>query len=592
MSGATGTLVSVNVGLPRDVEWRGRTVHTGIWKEPVDGRCFVGRTNVAGDGQGDLAGHGGEQRAVYVYQLDSYRYWGEHLGRGDFVHGQFGENFTVDGLGDDEVCIGDRYQIGSALFEVTQPRVTCYRVGIRLDEPRMPALLVTHGRPGFYLRVLDEGEVAPGDAITKVASSQEQVTVRALNALLYVDPQPDPDELRRALRIPALSLGWQDSMRALLEAHDSHAGGNAGLVPPALQPAWAGFRSLRVVAKRAETVDIVSLELDSADGVPLPGAAPGQFVTVQLHPLGDASPLVRSYSLSGAPEASTYRISVKVEPNGAAGHLVRDRVDVGDRIDVAAPRGRFVLDPQPPSARSVALLSAGVGVTPVLAMLHALSAASATRDVWWVHGARNREEHAFAEEADELLASLPHAHRFVCYSAPSTHDIRGVDYDAAGRVTADAIAAAGAPLASDFFLCGPIGFMDSMQAGLAALGVAPADVHTELFGAEGAITPGIVSGPARQPHAPEGPAGAGALVAFVRSSLQVRWDDRFPSLLEFAEACDVPVRWSCRTGVCHTCETGLLDGRVAYDPEPLEAPAIGSVLLCCSRPEGDLTLDL
>ena len=169
MTGAIGTLVSVNVGLPRDVEWRGRTVHTGIWKEPVDGRCRVGRTNLAGDGQGDLAGHGGEQRAVYVYQLDSYRYWAEHLGRDDFVHGQFGENFTVDGLGDDEVCIGDRYRIGSATFEVTQPRVTCYRLGIRLDQPRMPALLVADGRPGFYLRVLDEGEVGAGDAITKVA---------------------------------------------------------------------------------------------------------------------------------------------------------------------------------------------------------------------------------------------------------------------------------------------------------------------------------------------------------------------------------------------------------------------------------------
>src|SRR4051794_39122647 len=223
MSGATGTLVSVNVGLPRDVEWRGRTVRTGIWKQPVDGPCFVGRTNLAGDGQGDLAGHGGEQRAVYVYQLDSYRYWGDHLGRDDLVHGQFGENFTVDGLGDDEVCIGDRYRIGTATFEVTQPRVTCYRLGIRLAQPRMPALLVAHGRPGFYLRVLDEGEVEAGDAVTKVASGPERMTVRTLNALFYVDERPDPDDLRRALRIPALSPGWQASMHALLETNATGA---------------------------------------------------------------------------------------------------------------------------------------------------------------------------------------------------------------------------------------------------------------------------------------------------------------------------------------------------------------------------------
>jgi MOSC domain-containing protein YiiM len=126
-----GTLVSVNVGMPRNVPWQGRNVYTGVFKDPVSGQRGVGRLNIEGDGQGDRAGHGGEQRAVFVYQLDSYRYWERELGRNDFVHGQFGENFTVEGLGDDEVCIGDRYHIGTATFEVTQPRVTCYRVGIR-----------------------------------------------------------------------------------------------------------------------------------------------------------------------------------------------------------------------------------------------------------------------------------------------------------------------------------------------------------------------------------------------------------------------------------------------------------------------------
>ena len=143
-------LVSVNVGLPRDVAWKGETVHTAIWKQPVTGRRMVRRLNIDGDGQGDLAGHGGENRAVMVYQMDSYRYWQSQLHRSDFTYGQFGENFTVDGLADNEVCIGDRYRIGSALFEVTQPRVTCYRVGIRMNEPRMAALLVAHRRPGFY----------------------------------------------------------------------------------------------------------------------------------------------------------------------------------------------------------------------------------------------------------------------------------------------------------------------------------------------------------------------------------------------------------------------------------------------------------
>ena len=210
MSQAVARLVSVNVGQPREITWQGQTVFTGIWKEPVDGPRTVRRLNVDGDGQGDLNGHGGEQRAVYVYQLDSYRYWQDQMHRDDFTFGQFGENFTVEGLGDDEVCIGDRYRIGSALFEVTQPRVTCYRVGIRMDEPRMAALLVAHGRPGFYLRVLEEGDVRAGDDVMKIATGPEAMTVAELNALLYLAGHHDVDQLRRALRIPALSPGWQD----------------------------------------------------------------------------------------------------------------------------------------------------------------------------------------------------------------------------------------------------------------------------------------------------------------------------------------------------------------------------------------------
>ena len=271
-------LLAVCVGLPQDVAWRNSTVRTGVWKEAVDGPRMARRLNLDGDGQGDLDGHGGEQRAVLVYQIDSYRYWEGVLARDDFGYGQFGENFTVDGLADDEVCIGDRYRIGTAIFEVTQPRVTCYRVGIRMNEPAMAALMVSHRRPGFYLRVLTEGMVQAGDGITLVDRDPEGMTVAEMDALLYLPGHPRA-QLARALGVPALSPGWQASFRAMLDhgatgAGGGAAGGNVGLneasaSPP---PAWRGFRSLRVTRKTTETPTVTSLWLAAENGAALPPA--------------------------------------------------------------------------------------------------------------------------------------------------------------------------------------------------------------------------------------------------------------------------------------------------------------------------------
>src|SRR5947209_13698641 len=256
MPRSVGTLVSVNVGMPKNVRWHGKNVYTGVFKDPASGPRRVGKLNIEGDGQGDRAGHGGEQRAVFVYQIDSYRYWERELGRDDLVMGNFGENFTVDGLRDDEVCIGDRYQIGTASFEVTQPRVTCYRVGIRMNDPRIPALLVSHHRPGFYFRVLGEGEVQAGDEIIKLASGPEQMPIAEADALLYLPGHPRQPILR-ALRIPALSAGWQASFQALLD--EEPGSGNAGLAVTSPPPAWAGFRPLTVTAITRETDSVISI---------------------------------------------------------------------------------------------------------------------------------------------------------------------------------------------------------------------------------------------------------------------------------------------------------------------------------------------
>ncbi|WP_062651705.1 MOSC and FAD-binding oxidoreductase domain-containing protein [Streptomyces maremycinicus] len=587
-------LVSVNVGLPKEVAWRGASVHTGVWKAPVSGPRTVRRLNVDGDGQGDLAGHGGEMRAVLVYQLASYRYWQQVLQRDDLAPGHFGENFTVEGLADDEVCIGDRYRIGTAVFEVTQPRVTCYRVGLRLNEPRMPALLVTHGRPGFYLRVLTEGEVEAGQEIVKLFDGPGRMTVAEIDALLYRPPHPT-DRLEQALRIEALSPGWQQSFTGLLNQARSgapaQAGANAGLNSAgATRPAWEGFRPLEVRRIDEETPHLRSLWLADAHDQLLPAAVPGQYLTLRLRPTGEP-PLVRSYSLSGPPGTNQYRITVKREAQGAASTFLHTSVKVGDTLDVAAARGTFILRPD---SGPLVLASAGVGVTPVLAMLHALVQTASPRPIWWLHGARNRREHAFAEETSRLLARLEHARTAIFYSRPAPADalFGPAPGTVTGRLTADALDALDVPKDADVYLCGPTAFLEEMTAALLQRGAAAARLHTETFGAGPALTPGLAPAAPRTPHAPPGPAGAGPAVRFARSGLSAAWSSRYGSLLELAEACDVPVRWSCRTGVCRTCETGLIDGGVRYTPAPVEQPPSSSALICCAQPASDLTLDL
>ncbi len=555
-------LVSLNVGMPQDVPWEGRTVHTGIFKYPVEGRRLVRRLNVDGDGQGDLGGHGGENRAVLVYQRESYEHWRRFLGRDDLEDGQFGENFTVDGLPDDEVHIGDRYRIGEAEFEVTQPRVTCFRVGMRLGEPRMPSLLVAHHRPGFYLRVITEGHVQAGDEIVRTRTGRHELSVADVDALLYL-PGRDHDTLRKAVDIPALSPGWQASFRDLLAT------------PPAAAPGgWRGFRPLRVARVVPESTTVASIHLAADDGAPLPRPEPGQYLTLRVPGAGDPAP-VRSYSLSAAPSDREYRISVKRD--GVVSSYLHSRLAPGAVVDVAAPRGDFVLADDD---RPVVLLSAGIGVTPVLAMLHALAAHRSPREVWWVHTTRTAAEHAFAAEAHRLVASLPHGREHVFYTAET------------GRLTLATLSTLDLPAAGTAYLCGPDAFMTAMREALVSLGFDAARVHSELFGGVSAINPGLTGVVRKTPHAPAGAAGTGPAVTFARSGITVPWSERYPSLLEFAEACDVPTRWSCRTGVCHTCVTPVLSGGVAYDPEPLESPAAGEALVCCSRPREDVVLDL
>jgi ferredoxin-NADP reductase len=293
--------------------------------------------------------------------------------------------------------------------------------------------------------------------------------------------------------------------------------------------------------------------------------------------------------MSGKPGAASYRISVKRESKGVVSSYLYDHVNAGDVMDVSAPRGVFTLN----SAETpVVLLSAGIGATPVLAMLHALSAAASPRQVWWIYGARNRASHPFAKESRGLLQHLINGRSHVVYSKPNPEDRAGVDYDSAGHVDTALLDRLAVTREADFYLCGPASFLKELTEGLKTWGANPARIHQEVFGQEASITPGIAPSSHPPVHPPTGDPGAGPQVSFVRSGLTVAWDSRYSSLLELAEACDVPVQWSCRAGVCHTCESALIGGSVQYAPDPLTPPAAGNLLLCCSTPSGEIELDL
>ena len=575
------SVISVNVGMSRDVDWRGKKVTTAIWKEPVAGPVRVGRLGADGDQQADLVGHGGEQRALFVYQIESYRYWQKFLGRDDFPMGQFGENLTVSGMADDQVCVGDRYRVGGTVLEVSQPRVTCYKVGIRLNDERMPALLVKHRRPGFYFRVIQEGVVSAGDGIEKLSEGLGRMSVADVDGLLYTSEHP-VEKLDQALRIDALSAGWRKSFEALRDAATKPSAGNVGLSPlgASAAPSWPGFRRLKVTTKMRESDDVVSFSLASEDGSPLPPARPGQYLTVRVKPTSDGLAETRSYSLCGP--QGTYRLGVKRD--GKVSALMHDIVEEGGMIEAAAARGAFVLgDERSP----VVLMSAGIGITPVLAMLHAENAAASGRSLWWVHSARDGGHHPFAAEVRARLAQLPNARGFVFFSRAAASDRLGVDYNAEGRLDLSLLQTAGLPLDAVFYFCGPAAYAAALKLDLGRLGV-PADrIRSESFGPSApAAANGIL------PHQPAGAAGHGPSVRFMRSGLSVPWNDRYASLLELAEACDVPVRWSCRTGVCHNCECAVVDGELEYAIEPMDRPPDGRTLLCCAVPKSDAVLEL
>ena len=476
------TLKSVNVSMPKDVPHDGNSVTTGIFKERVEGRVMMRRLNLDGDGQADLWGHGGAFCAAYAYSHENYDYWAGELGRDDFAIGQFGENFTVEGMLDDLVCVGDVFRIGDALLEVSQPRIPCYKLALKMGIEGFQNRFLKSGRVGFYFRVLEEGELGAGDDVVLVKRDPRGMTVRQVSDLLYFDKE-NLSATRQALQIPALSHGWKGSFAERLAKAGTSTVGRKGLRP------------FVVERKEPESETISSFYLVPEDGAPLAAFLPGQFLTLELDIPGQPTPVIRTYSLSAGPRPEHYRLSIKREPApvdqpavpaGLSSNFFHDRVELGATLRVGAPRGKFHLDPD--SERAVVLLSGGVGLTPMISMLDAIVHGTAPRPVWFVHGTRNGREHAMGAHVRRLAEENDNVHVHIRYSQPDPDDLEGRDYDSRGRVDV-ALLKQMLPFDDyDFFICGPTPFMRSLYCDLLSMGISESRIHYEFFGSGSMLT--------------------------------------------------------------------------------------------------------
>jgi len=584
--GAPMRLLSVNISMPKEVGHAGKTVTTGIFKEPVEHRVMLGRLNLEGDGQADLWGHGGAFRAVYVYSIENYDHWKRELERDDFTYGAFGENFTVEGMLDDEVCVGDVFRVGGALVEVSQPRIPCYKLAIKMGLDGFQNRFLESRRVGFYLRVLEEGEVGFGDAIKLVSRDPRRMTVREVNDLLFFD-KGNLDRARQALSIPALSHGWKGSFEERLAKAE---------VPAETR---AGFRRFLVDRKVPESETITSFYLVPEDEGSLTEFLPGQFLTFRLTIAGQAQPLIRTYSLSDSPGRDYYRVSIKREhspaeqpdaPPGLASTYFHDHVEAGTLLSVGPPRGKFHLDLE--SDRALVLLSAGVGLTPLISMTNAAVQRGSKRPVWFIHGARNGREHAMGAHVRRLAQENENVHVHIRYSRPDPTDIEGRDYDSLGHID---IALLKQLLPFDdyeFYLCGPTPFMRALYCGLLSLGVSDSRIHYEFFGPGSLLTE--EAGPCGQAPArtADQELAGGLQVTFAKSGVTATWEPKCETILDLAEHQGLSPDYSCRSGICHTCMCELVDGEVEYLEEPLDPPDPGSVLICCSRPKSSLVIDV
>lgn len=578
-----GALLSVNIGVAESMMVQGEAIVTGFRKRPT---ADVGRIEVNGlvgddhvDDAHDL------DRAVLFYQRSHYDFWSSELGR-ELAPGTFGEQFTVEAPTEDQLLVGDRLRVGEALLQVTQPRIPCRKMAVRLGVEDMPTQYMRTGRVGFFCKVLEPGQVRTGDNIELVQRGHDSITVAALANVLHRD-EPDGFELDPMLAsdvLPVLVRAKLTKLAARMAAR---------------QQSWSGDRFLVVRSRDQHGTEVVTFELAAPDGERLPEFQAGQFLTLAMSVDGVDKPVVRTYTVAGrSTDGLGYRIAVKrepapigsvdVEPGLASGYL-HDSVGVGTLLLARAPRGRFVVVP---GHRPVVLVSAGIGITPMMAMHEELAAAGSSeqREVFFVHSARSSRERAFTKHVQKLVATHSRFHSHLLFSRPQPQDELGKDFDAVGRLSPDVLEQVVPGLDADFYVCGPAPFTADVVSGLVDRGVAKERVHYEFFGAATSLFGELDAADAGLEAVDR--AGRPIMVTFARSGISVPWRENSFSLLALAEQAGLRPDASCRTGLCNTCVCRIDDGEVDYVIEPMDAVTPGKVAICCARPRTSVMIDL
>jgi ferredoxin-NADP reductase len=384
----------------------------------------------------------------------------------------------------------------------------------------------------------------------------------------------------------AAAAGWAIDRRNRRRADESATPGATTAQTPGL--AWNGWRDFRIAGR--EFVDTAGTQcafnLRPVDGRPLPPFEPGQYLTFSLSVptgTGTSRTITRCYSLSAAPDAGQYQITVKRVADGESSRHFHDRLQVGDVVRVRAPAGRFVLHPDP--AVPAVLIAGGIGITPLRCMLQARLAAHPDSDIHLFYGARDGSEHAFRQMLGELTRQHPNFRSTVAYSQPRPSDVPEVDYQHTGHIDLALLQRTLPPGRPQFYVCGPPAMMASLLPALTQWGVRAEDLHFEAFG------------PASAPPAPVRDAAtspgeaADFEVRFARSGRTLTWDGRDASLLDFAERHAIAVESGCRAGSCGSCEVRLVSGVVRYAHDPDHTPAAGSCLLCVGTPASALVLE-